>query len=208
MTTVPPPGDRPEDKPENTPGYQPPPGNTPGGEPPHTPGMPAGGEVPGYQGPTPSTPPGAEPPRYEPPSYTPPANQPPQGGYNEPSPAGPPPPITPMGGGPPSGQWSGRHAADRVDKLSWISLGLGAFSVICCCCCYSGFWAGIPAIITGILGLKKQPTGKGRTIAMIGIILGVIGVILAIWSIAAGQSSTDCDDWPEGDFRDWCEDNN
>lgn len=105
------------------------------------------------------------------------------------------------------GGWAGPPARDSgATPLSFVSVGLGAFSVICCCCCYSGFWAGIPAIITGVMGLKKSPTGLGRTLSIVGIVLGSIGVLLALWNVISDPKTIDCDDVPD-DLKDWCRDN-
>lgn len=69
------------------------------------------------------------------------------------------------------------YGSARDQSIATVSLILGVASVIVICC-YGGLWLGVPAVITGIIGLqraKSEPeryTGSGMAVA--GIILGII----------------------------------
>lgn len=61
---------------------------------------------------------------------------------------------------------------------SIMALILGILSLVCC-----GFFAGIPAIILGKSEIKLIDEGKitenNRTIAKVGLILGIVGTVLS-----------------------------
>jgi len=98
------------------------------------------------------------PPQPPVPPTTPP---PPPGGYNAP----PPPPAAGLPG----------SQSDK-SSLPLVSLVLGILSLVCL-----GFLAGIPAIITGVMGRKRaKMTGEGAGMSLAGIITGAIGTVLSI----------------------------
>jgi hypothetical protein len=70
-----------------------------------------------------------------------------------------------------------------------VSLGTGILGILTFWCCI-GWPASIAAIITGILGRKQAPErGVSPTMATIGLILGIVGILLAIgWTLAVGFS--------------------
>lgn len=55
--------------------------------------------------------------------------------------------------------------------LSIVSLVLGLISFVCC----GGLVFGVAAIVTGVMGRKREPAGK--TLALVGIITGAIGAV-------------------------------
>lgn len=91
----------------------------------------------------------------------------------------PPPPGPPGPPAPPSyDQFGGANDASQ----SWSGLAIAAFVCGLTCC------LGIPAVILGLIALTKTGAGKakGRWMAVTGIVLGVIGTLLAIALIIAG----------------------
>ncbi len=116
---------------------------------------------------------------------------PPPGGFAPPPPGGfaPPPP----GGFTPASVYTGAPLQAQSNGLATAALVCGI--LILCFGCLTG----IPALVLGIMGLKKSEelggTGKGQAVA--GIVLGalsIVGVILYfIWVVviaASGSSST------------------
>ena len=65
-----------------------------------------------------------------------------------------------------------------------VSLILGIFSVICCCTCWGGIVAGVAAIVFGIISIKNEPDGK--TMAIIGIVCGGVGLLVGIAGLIFG----------------------
>lgn len=125
---------------------------------------------------------------------------PPGGGGQNPPPAPPPPggdggqppygSTPPPGGGQPPAQppygsapqpGGGQPADNSAKTLGFVSLGTGIAAVICCWCWPLGLVSGIAALITGYLGRKKgQEIGdeNSQKFAVIGLILGIIGLVL------------------------------
>ncbi len=80
--------------------------------------------------------------------------------------------------------------SSRADIYGILSLVTGALSIVCCAC--AGFGGGgiyfvtlplsIAAFIFGYLHLQrvKQGRARNRGLAIAGIVLGVIGVVIAI----------------------------
>lgn len=132
--------------------------------PPPPPPPPGGGG--GY--PVPPPPPG----QYQPPAgpgYVPP---PPPGGY-------------PPGGYPPGGYMPGGYgyAAPRTDGLAIASLIVGILSLVCFFVCL-GILAGPAAAIMGFISRQRIATSggslSGGTMALAGLILGVIGFLVSV----------------------------
>ncbi len=77
--------------------------------------------------------------------------------------------------------------------LAIVSLICGIVGIVVSCCCCLGPAAGIAAIITGIMSIKKQAPGKGMAIA--GIITGAVSVVLYLIS---GASTSFMEGFMEG----------
>ena len=75
---------------------------------------------------------------------------------------------------------------DEKNSLGGWALGLGIASLVCC-----SIVTGIPAIIVGYMGMQAanegRATNKGMSIA--GIVLSVVGTVLAIVLYATGVTS-------------------
>lgn len=65
---------------------------------------------------------------------------------------------------------------EQKSTLAIVSLVCGIVGIVLGCCCCLGPVAGVAAIITGVMNIKKQAPGKGM--AMAGIIMGAISVVL------------------------------
>ena len=69
--------------------------------------------------------------------------------------------------------------------LSIASLVLGILSVCSCCCCCGAFFFplifGIVSVVLAILARVKSPDKKMGGMAIAGLILGVVGILLAIF---------------------------
>jgi hypothetical protein len=116
------------------------------------------------------------------------------------APVPPPPP-------PPAGYPAGPGAEKPQNIFGILALVLGIVAVVLSCL-YAGFWAGIPAIVLGVLGLNRAKQGRAtnRGLALTGIILGAIGVVISIgvlvFTIAFGDKVTglaDCLEKANGD---------
>jgi hypothetical protein len=72
----------------------------------------------------------------------------------------------------------------------------GVLAVGCCCCPGVPFLGGIPAIVLGFLHLQRIKKGQATMgwLGWAGIILGAIGIILAIVNLATGISGDFYDD--------------
>lgn len=143
--------------------YPPPP--PPGGQDPNQP--PAGGTPP----PPPPPPPGAP---GTPPAY---------GGYPPPDQYGQPPAYPPPGA--PGGY--GGPATPKSNVLAIVSLVTGILGVLCC----GSAVFSVAALVCGFLGRKQieesAGTQKGSGMALAGLILGAVGVVLAViyWILLA-----------------------
>jgi hypothetical protein len=191
-----PPPEPPEPPQSDPPPPEPPPSEQPPGEPP-SPGYPAEGYPPqGY--PPGGVPPGGFPPgAYQPPgSYQPPGGYPP--GYERPAgfPSMPPPPGGSIPNSQPGANRFGVGLGDRANILGVLSAVAGFLSVVCCVCAsfggggvfFSTLVLSIPAIVLGILHLRRIRAGQAtnKSLAIIGIVLGAIGLLIAI---CAGSTS-------------------
>ena len=76
-----------------------------------------------------------------------------------------------------------RRRSNGSNGLAITALILGILSIPACCCPIVGIVTSIISIVTGSMGLKN-PEGKGMATA--GLVLGIIGLILAIINAAAG----------------------
>ena len=106
----------------------------------------------------------------------------------------PPPPPPPMGGGfvpPPPGGYapmSAGYAAPRNDGLAIASLIVGILSLVCTLGCL-GIFLGPAAAIMGYISRQRIATSGGAlgggTLAVIGLVLGIIGFIASVgWFFA------------------------
>jgi Domain of unknown function (DUF4190) len=77
---------------------------------------------------------------------------------------------------------SDKYFQDLTYSRAKNALWLGLFSVLCC-----GLFAGIPAIWEGIHALRDIDASHGRLLgrgsAIVGIVLGVIGILLSIGAV-------------------------
>ncbi|HXF43663.1 MAG TPA: DUF4190 domain-containing protein [Pyrinomonadaceae bacterium] len=80
-------------------------------------------------------------------------------------------------------------AASPNQTLPIISLVLGIASLVLVCC-HGGFLLGIPAIITGFIGMKNEERDPvrygGKALAIGGMILGVVSLISSIFLLIFG----------------------
>lgn len=108
------------------------------------------------------------------------------GSYNAGGPNMPPPP--PMGAGGPEGP-------DKSGNVFGIIALIAGIVSIVVCCIYAGFWGGIPAIILGVIGRKKADNGQAtnRSMATVGLILGIVGLVLTIALIIVGIVASNSD---------------
>lgn len=62
-----------------------------------------------------------------------------------------------------------------------IAMIAGIVSIVLCCV-WAGLWAGIPAIVLGVIGMNKAKRGQAtnRNVALVGIILGAVGLLLLL----------------------------
>ena len=100
--------------------------------------------------------------------------------------SGQPPPSAP----PPSGEGQGQGQGQGQAPLAIVSLICGILGIPLLVCCGIGVFGSIAAIITGFLGRKQaSERGVSPTMATIGLILGIVGVVLTIiWWVAFGLS--------------------
>lgn len=116
------------------------------------------------------------PPPYSPPPPPPPPPPPGGGGGYVPPPSGgyqqPPPAYQPYG-----------YAAQRNDGLAIASLVLGILSIICSLGCL-GLILGPAAAIMGFISRQRIATSGGAvgggTLALIGLILGILGFVISV----------------------------
>lgn len=82
----------------------------------------------------------------------------------------------------PTGQPLNPQAPSQSSTSSMMALILGILSLTCC-----GFFTGVPAIFVGRSELKAIDQGKippsNRTMAKVGMILGIIGTALSLLGI-------------------------
>ena len=131
----------------------------------------------------------------------PPPPPPPGGGYVPPPPpppppgggSMPPPPVPPPPGGgfvpPPPGGYSpvaAGYAAPRTDGLAIAALVIGILSLVCSFVCL-GIILGPVAAIMGFIARQRVASSGGTlgggTLAVIGLVLGIIGFILSAGAI-------------------------
>jgi len=102
----------------------------------------------------------------------------------------PPPPPPPMGGGyvppPPGGGYAympAGYAAPRNDGLAIASLIVGILSLVCTLGCL-GILLGPAAAIMGFISRQRIATSGGAlgggTLAVIGLVLGIIGFVASV----------------------------
>jgi hypothetical protein len=107
-------------------------------------------------------------------------------------PTAPPPPPPPGPGGYPGDYGAAPQRQQNIFGLLALILGIVA---IVLCCLYGGAWAGIPAIVLGVIGMSKAGKGQAsnRGMSLTGVVLGVIGLLLTIGLLAfAGSDVGQC----------------
>jgi hypothetical protein len=69
-----------------------------------------------------------------------------------------------------------------ANALGIVSLVLGILSIPLACCSFFGLVAPIPAIICGILGIRKANQGQANNkgLAIAGLICGIVGLIISL----------------------------
>jgi hypothetical protein len=144
-------------------------------------GQPPGGGAPAPIGPPPGGDGGLAPPPGPPPGGGAGFGSLPGGGAG----FGPPPggPGVPMGGGP-----MGGGGENNLALVSVVSGSVSAGSLLCCCIPVLGYlawlvvpFAGVVAVVTGVLGLKEaNETGVRKNEAIAGIALGSVGIVLFV----------------------------
>ena len=77
-----------------------------------------------------------------------------------------------------------QSAKKDSNGLAIGSLVTGILSVTCCCGNFVGIALSIAAIVLGIVSKKQQ--SENNTMAVIGIILGAVGIVLFIVSLVLG----------------------
>lgn len=81
---------------------------------------------------------------------------------------------------------------DPGHGLAIASLVLGILSILSCCCVYLAVILGVVGIVLAIISKSKSLAGKMETMATVGMILSILGVVIAvgmiIWSVAFSQT--------------------
>lgn len=75
-------------------------------------------------------------------------------------------------------------AKKETNGLSIASLVTGILSVTCCCGSILGIILSIVAIVLGAISKKQQK--ENNTMALVGIILGAVGIVIAIVCLVLG----------------------
>ena len=75
----------------------------------------------------------------------------------------------------------------ETNGLSIASLVTGILSVTCCCGGILGLILSIVAVVLGAISKKQQK--ENNTMALVGIILGAVGIVFAIVGIIIGASA-------------------
>ncbi len=82
---------------------------------------------------------------------------------------------------------------DPGHGLAIASLVIGITSIYSCFCAYLAVILGIVGIVLAIISKSKSLTGKMEKLALAGMILSILGVVIAIpviiFSVVLGQSS-------------------
>jgi hypothetical protein len=143
------------------------------------------------------------PPEYAPPGYIPPAPQqppPPPGpaGYrNYPPPY---PPQTPYPPPPPGYQPYGKAYGSNAKAIAALIFGIAA--IVLCWLSIFDLVPTIAAVVFGILGINeaaRRGDGRGRRMAIAGIICAVVGLILAVvLTVYFYNRIKPCLDYPSG----------
>lgn len=101
-----------------------------------------------------------------------------------PGPPGPPPSQPDFGAPPPPPGGFGGPAGvpdQSGNVFGLISMIAGIVSIVLCCL-YASVWAGLPAVILGVIGLNKAKEGKAtnKGMAIAGIATGAVGLLIFI----------------------------
>jgi hypothetical protein len=90
---------------------------------------------------------------------------------------------------PPSGAPGMPASAANGNVFGILALIFGIASVVLCCI-WGGIWAGIPAIVLGIIGVKKANEGvaTNKPLSFTGLGLGAAGLVLTIIVMIVGFS--------------------
>ncbi len=116
----------------------------------------------------------------------PPGAPPAPGGFTSPPPGAPPsftpPPPGAPGGFTPAAPY-GQPLPSGNNGLAIAALVLGIVSLALTLLCGIGLLTGVPAIVLGVLALRKiseQPGLTGRGLAIGGIVTGAVGVVISL----------------------------
>jgi hypothetical protein len=76
----------------------------------------------------------------------------------------------------------------QSNTMGLVSMILGIISIPAACCAFLGIAVGVPAVVLGILGLRKANAGEAdnRGQALAGLICGSVGLVLSIINSIAG----------------------
>lgn len=75
---------------------------------------------------------------------------------------------------------------DPGHGLAIASLVLGIISLLSCCCVYLSVIVGVVGVVLAIISKNKSNTGKMETMALAGMILSIVGIVLAVGYIIFG----------------------
>ena len=89
----------------------------------------------------------------------------------------------------------GQPQASRSSGMAITALVLGVLALLTCWTVVGGIFLGLVAIILGLIALSRIKQGRagGRAMAIIGIITGALGLIIAVGLIALGASLLNSD---------------
>lgn len=106
-----------------------------------------------------------------------------RGGPGGQPPVGPPPPMPYPQGGPPPG-------AGNARTLGIISVISGIVGIpVAWCCWFIGWIPALVALGTGAVGLSqlgREPGSDAKPFLIAGLVLGVVGLLLTVFSLAFG----------------------
>lgn len=77
-------------------------------------------------------------------------------------------------------------AKDPGHGLAIASLVLGIISILSCCCVYLSVLVGVVGVVLAIVSKSKSYSGTMETMAKVGMTLSIIGVVLSVGYIILG----------------------
>lgn len=75
---------------------------------------------------------------------------------------------------------------DPGHGLAIASLVLGIISILSCCCVYLSVLVGVVGVVLAIISKSKSYSGTMETMAKVGMTLSIIGVVLSVGYIILG----------------------